>query len=91
MSEEGLKKTANKKIFVSEIEHIEEKEVEDKLDMLKNLIENEATPLKEIKSVMKKAVPTYRSNSEVNKEKLQKDKKKKDTQKGNMEVKNGAI
>ncbi len=59
MSEEGLTTTEHHKIFIAKPSNIDMEKVEDKLDILKTLIEDENTSLTQIKSNMKKVVPTY--------------------------------
>lgn len=59
MSEEGLKKTENKKIYIGELTELNEKDVLAKLAKLKILTENENTPIEEIKEIMHDVVPTY--------------------------------
>lgn len=59
MSEEGLTTTEHHKIFIAKPSNINMEKIESKLDVLKTLIEDENTPLAQIKSNMKKVVPTY--------------------------------
>ena len=59
MSEEGLTTTEHHKIFIAKPSNINMEKIESKLDVLKTLVENENTPLAQIKSNMKKVVPTY--------------------------------
>jgi len=59
MKEEGLKKTENKKIFIGELTQLDEKDILEKLSKLKGLVENENTPIDEIKEVVHEVVPTY--------------------------------
>ena len=59
MNEEGLKKTENKKIYIGELTDLDEKDILKKLSKLKKLIENENTPIDEIKETIHDVVPTY--------------------------------
>ena len=59
MSEEGLTTTEHHKIFIAKPSNINMEKIESKLDVLKTLIEDENTPLTQIKNNMKKVVPTY--------------------------------
>lgn len=70
MKEEGLQKTENKKIFIGEPTQLDEKDILEKLAKLKKIIENEETPIEEIKDTIQKVVPTY-----INKEKQEKSEK----------------
>ena len=69
MSEEGLTSTKHDKIFISKPMHMEMTELEEKLNILKELEYNEKYSNENIKNVMKEVVPTYRKPEEVNKEK----------------------
>ena len=71
MKEEGLQKTENKKIFIGEPTQLDEKDILEKLAKLKKLIENEETPIEEIKDTIQEVVPTY-----INKNKQEKSEKK---------------
>ena len=68
MSEEGLTSTKHDKIFISKPMHMEMTELEEKLNILKELEYNEKYSNENIKNVMKEVVPTYREPEEVNKE-----------------------
>lgn len=70
MKEEGLQKTENKKIFIGEPTQLDEKDILEKLAKLKKLIENEETPIEEIKDTIQEVVPTY-----INKDKQEKSEK----------------
>ena len=59
MSEEGLKKTDNKKIYIGELTDLDEKDITEKLEKLKKLTEDENTPIKDIKETIHEVVPTY--------------------------------
>lgn len=69
MSEEGLTSTKHDKIFISKPMHMEMTELEEKLNILKELEYNEKYSNENIKNVMKEVVPTYREPEDVNKEK----------------------
>lgn len=66
MSEEGLTSTKHDKIFISKPMHMEMTELEEKLNILKELEYNEKYSNENIKNVMKEVVPTYREPEEVN-------------------------
>lgn len=66
MSEEGLTSTKHDKIFISKPMHMEITELEEKLNILKELEYNEKYSNENIKNVMKEVVPTYREPEEVN-------------------------
>lgn len=68
MSEEGLKKTENKKIYIGELTDLDEKDILNKLAKLKKLIEDEKTPIEEIKETVHEVVPTYVLSKENKKE-----------------------
>lgn len=68
MSEEGLTSTKHDKIFITEPMHMEMEELEEKLNILKELEYNEKYSNENIKNVMKEVVPTYKEPEEVNKE-----------------------
>ena len=59
MKEEGLQKTENQKIYIGELTDLDEKDILQKLSKLKTLIDNENTPIQEIKQTMHEVVPTY--------------------------------
>ncbi len=59
MSEEGLTTTKHDKIFITKPSNINMEKIQDKLEALQVLIDNENTPISEIKSNLKKVVPTY--------------------------------
>jgi len=71
MKEEGLKKTENKKIYIGELTDLDEKDILEKLSKLKKLIENENTPIDEIKEKIHEVVPTYILKKENKKKELQ--------------------
>ena len=62
MSEEGLTSTKHDKIFISKPMHMEMNELEEKLNILKELEYNEKYSNENIKNVMKEVVPTYRES-----------------------------
>ena len=77
MNEEGLEATKHEKIHIAEPLDINMNILEEKLDCLRDLLQNNGNEDKqEIKQVMKKIVPTYRENTEVNKERLEEIKNK---------------
>lgn len=66
MSEDGLTSTKHDKIFISKPMHMEMTELEEKLNILKELEYNEKYSNENIKNVMKEVVTTYREPEEVN-------------------------
>ena len=62
MSEEGLTSTKHDKIFISKPMHMEMSELEEKLNILKELEYNEKYSGENIKNVMREVVPTYRES-----------------------------
>ncbi len=59
MKEEGLQKTENKKIYIGELTDLDEKDILEKLAKLQHLVEDENTPIQEIKETIHNVVPTY--------------------------------
>lgn len=59
MKEEGLQKTENKKIYIGELTDLDEKDILEKLAKLQHLVNDENTPIQEIKETMHEVVPTY--------------------------------
>ena len=59
MEEEGLKNTEHKKIFIGKPSSITEIELEQKLEQMKELVQNEEVSLNKIKQTMHQVVPTY--------------------------------
>lgn len=59
MSEEGLQSTKHNKIFVAEPLDISQKQIEEKIEMLKELIKDENISKETIKRTIKQVVPTY--------------------------------
>lgn len=72
MSEEGLEKTAHNKIFVAEPLDITMNQIEEKLSILSTIIQNEETPIEEIKHTVKEVVPTYQEEAKQEKDKYEK-------------------
>lgn len=72
MAEEGLQSTKHNKIFIAKPSKITMKDIENKLEICKETIENEDISIKEIKHNIKKIVPTYKEEKQ---EKSVKDKK----------------
>ena len=72
MSEEGLEKTAHNKIFVAEPLDITMNQIEEKLSILSTIIQNEETPIEEIKHTVKQVVPTYQEEAKQEKDKYEK-------------------
>lgn len=66
MGEEGLEKTSHNKIFVAEPMNITMKDIEEKLQTFKNVLEQENVKIEELKDIMKKAVPTFKEPEDVN-------------------------
>ena len=60
MDDEGLKPTEHSKIYIAKPSSITMKDVEEKLDILRETISNEDIELDKIKENMKKVVPTYK-------------------------------
>ena len=66
MDEENLEKTKHKKIFITQPMDITMNDVEEKLDMFREIVNDENTSKEDIKDTMKKCVPTYKEPQEVN-------------------------
>ena len=66
MDEENLEKTKHKKIFITQPMDITMNDVEEKLDMFREIVNDENTSKEDIKETMKKCVPTYKEPQEVN-------------------------
>ena len=66
MDEENLESTKHEKIFITESMDFTMADIENKLDMFREIINDENTSKEEIKETMKKCVPTYREPDEVN-------------------------
>lgn len=80
MNEEGLTNTEHNKIFIGKPSNITEIELEQKLETLKDLIQDEQVEIEKIKETMHKVVPTYnepehdrlkRANKKAEKTKIQ--------------------
>ena len=69
MKEEGLQKTENEKIFIGELTDLNETDIIYKLMKLKRLVNDEDTPIEEIKEVIHEVVPTYMPRREERREK----------------------
>lgn len=69
MSEEGLTSTKHDKIFISKPMHMEMEELEEKLKLLNDLEYNDDYSKDNIKSIMKKVVPTYKDPEELERKK----------------------
>lgn len=66
MNEENLHETNHKKIFITESMDFTMDDVEKKLDMFREIIDNEHATKDHIKEVIKNCVPTYKEPEEVN-------------------------
>lgn len=66
MDEENLEETGHEKIFITEPMDFTMDDVNEKLTILRNLIEQDITDKTLIKESMKICVPTYRESSDVN-------------------------
>ena len=66
MNEENLESTKHDKIFITESMDFTMEDIEKKLDMFRQIVNDEHTSKEEIKETMKKCVPTYREPEEVN-------------------------
>lgn len=64
MKEEGLQKTENKKIYIGELTDLDEKDILEKLAKLKHLVDDEGTPINDIKETIHEVVPTYKLKQE---------------------------
>lgn len=60
MKEEGLTQTEHNKIFIGKPSQITNEELENKIKVLQELVENENVDISNIKQTMKKIVPTYK-------------------------------
>lgn len=60
MKEEGLTQTEHNKIFIGKPSKITNEELENKLEILQELVENENVEIDKIKQTMRKVVPTYK-------------------------------
>ena len=59
MSEEGLRKTPNHKIFIGNLIKMDYDEFKDQLDSLHNLVNNESVEPSEVESMLMDIVPTF--------------------------------
>ena len=66
MNEENLQATKHEKIYITQSMNFTMDDIENKLDMFRDIIHDEHTSKEEIKETMKKCVPTYREPDEVN-------------------------
>lgn len=66
MSEEGLTATKNEKIFISKPMHLEMEELEEKLNVLRQLEYSNDYTKEQVKAAMHAVVPTYKEPEEVN-------------------------
>jgi len=66
MNEENLQATKHEKIYITQSMNFTMEDIENKLDMFRDIIHDEHTSKEEIKETMKKCVPTYREPDEVN-------------------------
>ncbi|MEE1336040.1 nucleoside-diphosphate sugar epimerase/dehydratase [Methanobrevibacter sp.] len=66
MDEENLESTKHEKIFITEPMNMTMDDVENKLDMFREILNDENTSKEEIKETMKICVPTYKEPDEVN-------------------------
>ena len=68
MKEEGLTQTEHNKIFIGKPSQITNEELENKIKVLQELVENENVDISNIKQTMKKIVPTYKEAKQDQKE-----------------------
>lgn len=66
MNEENLQATKHEKIYITQSMNFTMDDIENKLDMFRDIIHDEHISKEEIKETMKKCVPTYREPDEVN-------------------------
>ena len=66
MAEEGLEKTAHDKIFIGELSDITYEELQNKIEKLKNIVQDENIPLNKMEQTIKEVVPTYYNPDELN-------------------------
>lgn len=78
MNEEGLEATKHDKIHVAEPLNMTIEEMEEKLEVLRNLLKNSNNEDKDIiKNTMKQIVPTFKLGEEINKKYIEQTQKKK--------------
>lgn len=66
MNEENLEGTKHDKIYITQSMDFTMNDIEEKLDMFRDIINDENTSKEHIKETMKKCVPTYKEPEEVN-------------------------
>ena len=66
MKEEGLTQTEHNKIFIGKPSNITNEELENKIEILQELIVNENVEISKIKQTMRKIVPTYKEAKQEN-------------------------
>jgi len=66
MNEENLEGTKHDKIYITQSMDFTMNDIEEKLDMFRDIINDENTSKENIKETMKKCVPTYKEPEEVN-------------------------
>lgn len=66
MGEEGLEKTAHNEIFVAEPLNITMKDINMKMEVLNNLLNQKDIKNEEIKNTFKELVPTFKEPEKVN-------------------------
>lgn len=66
MNEENLQETGHEKIFITESMDFTMNDIEEKLDLFRDILKDESTSKQTIKETMKYCVPTYREPEEVN-------------------------
>ena len=77
MNEEGLESTKHDKIHVAEPLNMTIEEMEEKLELLRNLLKNSNNEEKDIiKNTMKQIVPTFKLGEEINKKYIEEIKEK---------------
>ena len=66
MNEENLQETDHEKIFITESMDFTMDDIENKLDLFRDILHDECTSKETIKETMKECVPTYKEPKEVN-------------------------
>ena len=66
MNEENLEGTKHDKIYITQSMDFTMNDIEEKLDMFRDILDDENTSKEHIKETMKKCVPTYKEPEEVN-------------------------
>ena len=59
LSDESLRKTKHEKIYIEEPSNITMDDIKSKLNLLSDIIKNENSDIKTIKTIIKKVIPTY--------------------------------